>query len=81
MSERRSTDKPRPMVVITKNFYITLALAACVIFAGEIFLRHSQIGVFATLIVAFGGGLSLLQFLDDRERRRKEKDTGHPVDR
>jgi hypothetical protein len=69
------------MVAIKKNFYITLALAACVIFAGGILFRHSQIGVFATLILAFGGGLSLLQFLDDRERHRKKQDCDHPVDR
>jgi Sec-independent protein secretion pathway component TatC len=69
------------MVVITKNFYITLALAACVIFAGGILFRHSQIGVFATLILAFGGGLSLLQFLDDRERRRKREAGDDSLDR
>jgi hypothetical protein len=81
MSERRSTDKPRPMVVITKNFYITLALAACVLFVGGFLFRHSEIGSFATLVVAFVGGISLLHVLDDRERRRKEKTARQSVDK
>jgi hypothetical protein len=59
------------MVVITRNFYITLALAACILLAGGFLFRHSEIGSFATLVLAFGGGLSLLHLLDDRERRRK----------
>ncbi len=63
------------MVVITKNFYITLVLAAGIVFVGEVLFRHSQIGMFATLMLAFGGGISLLEFLDERERRRKNKRT------
>jgi hypothetical protein len=60
------------MVVITRNFYITLALAACVLFIGGFLFRHSEVGSFATLVVAFVGGLSLLHLLDDREWRRKQ---------
>ncbi|HKB52185.1 MAG TPA: hypothetical protein VKC63_12260 [Solirubrobacterales bacterium] len=63
------------MVVITKNFYITLAIAACILFVGGFLFRHSEMGSFATVAAAFGIGLSLLHVLDDRERRRK-RDTG-----
>jgi uncharacterized membrane protein len=59
------------MVVITRNFYITLALAASVLLVGAVVFRHSEIGSFATLTVAFVGGLVLLHVLDDREHRRK----------
>jgi hypothetical protein len=67
------------MVVITRNFYITLALAACVLLVGGFLFRHSEIGSFATLVVAFVGGISLLHVLDDREHRRKKAETGRPV--
>lgn len=81
MSERRPADESRPFVVITKNFYITLALAACVIFGGGILFRHSEIGVFATEVLAFVGGISLLNVLDDRERRRKREAGDGSIDR
>jgi hypothetical protein len=69
------------MVVITKNFFITLALAACVLLIGGFLFRHSEIGSFVTLAVAFVGGISLLHVLDDRERDRKDADAELPVDR
>jgi uncharacterized membrane protein len=67
--------------VITRNFYITLALAACVLIVGGILFRNSEAGSFLTLVVAFVGGLSLLHFLDDREHRRKEEAADHSVER
>ena len=69
------------MVVITKNFYITLVLAACVLFVGGLLFRHSEIGSFVTLVVVFVGGISLLHFLDDRERSRKEEAADRSVER
>lgn len=81
MSERRPADESRPFVVITKNFYITLALAGCVLFAGGFLFRHSQAGAFATVTVAFVGGISLLNVLDDRERRRKREAGDGSIDR
>jgi hypothetical protein len=69
------------MVVITRNFYIVLVLAACVLLVGGFLFRHSEIGSFATLALAFVGGISLLNVLDDREQRRKEREVGRTVDR
>jgi hypothetical protein len=69
------------MVVITKNFYITLAIATCILLVGGFLFQHSEIGSFATLILAFVGGLSLLHVLDDREFRSKEQDAKRSVDR
>jgi hypothetical protein len=57
---------------VTKNFWITLFLAACVLGVGGTVFRDSEAGSFLVLIVAFGGGLTLLHLLDDRERRRKQ---------
>ncbi len=68
------------MVVITRNFYITLGLATCVLLVGGFVFRHSEAGSFLTLVVAFVGGLSLLHVLDDRERQRKEQEAGRSPD-
>jgi hypothetical protein len=59
-------------VVITRNFYLTLLLAACILGSGGFLFRDSEAGSFATVIVAFGVGLGLLEILDDRDRRRKQ---------
>jgi len=62
------------MVVITKNFYITLGLAFCVLLVGRFLFRDSEIGLFATLMLAVVGGLSLLHFLDNRQHRREREE-------
>lgn len=62
------------MVVITKNFYITLGLAFCVLVVGRFLFRDSEIDLFATLMLAVVGGLSLLHFLDDRQYRREHEE-------
>lgn len=59
---------------ITKNFWITLSLAACVLAVGGAIFRNSEAGSFVVLVVAFGGGLTLLHVLDDREERKHSGD-------
>jgi hypothetical protein len=78
---RRPDREVCSVVVITRNFYITLALAACVLLVGGFLFRHSEIGSFATLALVFVGSISLLNILDDRERHRKERDAERTVDR
>jgi hypothetical protein len=56
--------------MITRNFYISLVVFNLILFGGGWLLRHSEAGVQAIVVVAFTVGLTLLQVLDDRARRR-----------
>ena len=56
--------------MITRNFYISLVVFNLILFGGGWLLRHSEVGVQAIVVVAFTVGLTLLQVLDDRARRR-----------
>jgi hypothetical protein len=64
------------MPKITRNFYFTQLIAmGIIIVAGSLF-RDSEIGMFAALMAAFVIGLTLLDVLDDREKRRHEESKG-----
>jgi len=56
--------------MITRNFYISLAVFNLILFSGGWLLRHSEAGVQAVVVVAFIVGLTMLHVLDDRDRRR-----------
>ena len=56
--------------MITRNFYISLLVFNVILFGGGLLLRHSEAGVQAVVVVAFIVGLTMLEVLDDRDRRR-----------
>jgi len=64
------------MPPITRNFYITLFIAGCIIFVGGTLAGDSEIGGMVVVIAAFVIGLTLLDVLDSRERRRKQDGGG-----
>jgi hypothetical protein len=45
-------------------------LGGIILFGGGLLLRHSEAGVQAVVVVAFVVGLTMLEVLDDRDRRR-----------
>jgi hypothetical protein len=61
------------MQKITRNFYVCFLLTAIVIVGGGTLFRDSEIGSLATVLIAIGGGIVLLNLLDDREKRRREE--------
>lgn len=61
------------MPLVTRNFYITLAIAILIFVVGGILFGQSSPGAQITVIAAFSIGLILLDVLDDRERRRKQR--------
>jgi hypothetical protein len=61
------------MAVITRNFYIALAVVVCILFVGGYLFRHSEIGSFAVLVATFAVGFTLLHVLDDRDERRRQQ--------
>jgi len=56
--------------MITRNFYISLVVFNLILFGGGWLLRHSEAGVQATVVIAFAVGLTMLEVLDSRGRRR-----------
>jgi hypothetical protein len=58
--------------VITRNFYISLAIFNGILFLGGWLVRDSEAGVQAVVVAAFAIGLTLLHVLDDRDRRGKQ---------
>jgi hypothetical protein len=63
-----------PLVRITRNFYISLAIAIVILFGGGLFLfRGSETGSGVAMVLAFAVGLTLLQVLDDRDERRRQQ--------
>jgi hypothetical protein len=59
------------MPLITRNFYITQAIAILIFIVGGILFGQSSPGAQITVIAAFVIGLTLLHVLDEREQRRK----------
>jgi uncharacterized membrane protein len=64
------------MPVITRNFYFSLFFMACVLAIGGILFHDSEVGSYVVVGVAFFGGLTLLDILDSRERRRNQGGDG-----
>lgn len=64
-----------PMPIITRNFYISLAVAILILFGGGLLFRDSEPGPQIAMVMAFAVGLTLLHVLDDRDQRRKQR--GH----
>jgi len=56
--------------MITRNFYISLVVFNLILFVGGWLLRDSEAGVQAVVVVAFAVGLTMLEVLDSRDRRR-----------
>lgn len=61
------------MVIITRNFYISLAIAIVILFGGGFLFRGSETGSGAAMVLAFAVGLTLLHVLDGRDQRRKQR--------
>jgi hypothetical protein len=59
--------------MITRNFYITLLIAVCILFTGGFLFRDSEAGMFATAFLSFAIGHTLLEVLDNRDRRRNKQ--------
>jgi hypothetical protein len=55
-----------------RNVYISLLAFNGIIFPGGWLLRDSEAGVQAVVVVAFAISLTLLNVLDDRDRRREQ---------
>ena len=60
------------MELSRRNFVVSLLVTACILFTGSILLRHSETAVQANAAVSFAIGISLLLYLDERERRRRQ---------
>lgn len=56
--------------MVTRNFYISLVVFNLILFVGGWLLRHSEAGVQAVVVIAFAVGLTMLEVLDSRDRRR-----------
>ena len=56
--------------MITRNFYISLVVFNLILFVGGWLLRDSEAGVQAVVVLAFAVGLTMLEVLDSRDRRR-----------
>jgi len=69
------------MPIVTRNFYITLAIAALIFLVGGILFGQSSPGAQITVVAAFGVGLTLLHVLDERDRHRREQDSERSVNR
>ena len=59
--------------MITRNFYISLVVFNLILFGGGLLLRHSEAGVQAVVVIAFAVGLTMLEVLDGRDRRRSRR--------
>jgi hypothetical protein len=59
------------MELSRRNFVISLLVTACILLPGSLLLRDSETAVQANAVVSFVIGLSLLLFLDERERKRR----------
>jgi hypothetical protein len=74
MSVHRPEHEVFWLAMITRNFYLTLLISACILLVGGFLFRHSEAGSFATAFLSFAVGFTLLQVLDDRDRRPKKSD-------
>jgi len=61
------------MPVITRNFYLTLFLSACIFVAGGLLFQGSEAGAYVVVGLGFFGCLILFNILEDRERRRRRR--------
>ena len=59
--------------MITRNFYISLVVFNLILFVGGWLLRDSEAGVQAVVVIAFAVGLTMLEVLDGRDRRRSRR--------
>jgi hypothetical protein len=60
------------MELSRRSFVISLLATACILFPGSLLLRNSETAVQANAVVAIVIGMSILLFLDERERRRRQ---------
>jgi hypothetical protein len=62
------------MVMITRNFYISLATAALVLFSGGLLFRGSEAGTQVVVVLTFAAYFTVAEVLDGRDRRRRQSD-------
>ena len=63
------------MAMIARNFYISMTIAVIILFSGGFLFKGSEGLMWVVQILSFSVGLTLLHVLDDRDRRRKQRDS------